>query len=104
MNISTVYCSKMLIIYGDSNTVSTEMWNGKRVWVAGKSVSEDVVQTYMGACIMVVERVSDLKPNMEGIYVINEGGADVSEEAVLRGAFCMNCTMKEGLWRLKQMV
>lgn len=104
VNISTVYCSKMLIIYGDSNTVSTEMWNGKRVWVAGKSVSEDVVQTYMGACIMVVERVSDLKPNMEGIYVINEGGADVSEEAVLRGAFCMNCTMKEGLWRLKQMV
>lgn len=104
MNISTGHISKMLIIYGDSNTVSTETWNGRRVWVAGKSVSEDVVQTYMDVCIMVVDSVEDLKPDMEGIYVINEGGGNVSEEAVLRGAYCMNCTMKEGLWRLKQMV
>lgn len=101
MNISTGYCSKMLIIYGDSNTVSTETWNGKRVWVAGKGVSEDVVQTYMEACIMVVDKMDDLKPDMEGIYVINEGGMDISDEAVLRGAYCLNCTMREGLWRLK---
>lgn len=91
----------MLIIYGDSETVSTETWNGRRVWVAGKGVSEDVIQTYMDSCIMVVDKVSDLKPDMEGIYVINEGGMSVSEEAVLRGAYCLNCNMAEGLWRLR---
>ena len=101
MNISTEYSIIMLIIYGDSNTVSTETWNGKRVWVAGKGVSQDVVQTYMEACIMVVDCVDDLKPVMEGIYVINEGDMDVAAEAVHRGAYCMNCTMREGLWRLK---
>ena len=94
----------MLIVYGDSNTVCTEIWNGKRVWVAGKNVSDDVIQTYMDVCIMVVNSMDDLKENMEGIYVINEGGIDISEEAVLRGAYCMNCSMKEGLWRLKDVV
>ena len=94
----------MLIIYGDNNAVTTEMWNGKRVWIAGKGVSYDVVQTYMDCCIMVVDSVDDLWMDMEGIYVINEGGMNVAEEAVLRGAYCMNCSMKEGLWRLKEVV
>jgi len=94
----------MLIIYGDSTAVTTEMWNGRRVWIAGKGVSFDVVQTYMDCCVMVVDKVSDLKPDMEGFYVINEGGTDVAEEAVLRGAYCLNCSMREGLWRLKDVV
>lgn len=94
----------MLIIYGDNNAVTTEMWNGKRVWIAGKGVSYDVVQTYMDCCIMVVDSIDDLWMEMEGIYVINEGGMNVAEEAVLRGAYCMNCSMKEGLWRLKDVV
>lgn len=94
----------MLIIYGDSTAVTTEMWNGRRVWIAGKGVSFDVVQTYMDCCVMVVDKVSDLNPDMEGFYVINEGGTDVAEEAVLRGAYCLNCSMREGLWRLKDVV
>ena len=94
----------MLIIYGDSDTVKTEIWNGKRVWMAGKGVSYDVVQTYMDCCIMVVDSIEDLWLDMEGIYVINEGGMDVAEEAVLRGAYCMNCSVQEGLWRLKDVV
>lgn len=94
----------MLIIYGDSAAVTTEMWNGRRVWVAGKQVSRDVVRTYMDCCIMVVDKVSDLKTDMEGIYVVNEGGSNVAEEAVLRGAYCLNCPMREGLWRLKNVV
>lgn len=91
----------MLIIYGDSSAVTTEMWDGNRVWVAGKGVSEDVLQTYMDVCIVVVDTVADLLPRMEGMYVINEGGTDVAEEAVLRGAYCLNCSMREGLWRLR---
>lgn len=94
----------MLIIYGDSDTVGTETWNGKRVWIAGKGVSYDVVQTYMDSCIMVVVSIDDLWLDMEGVYVINEGGMGVAEEAVLRGAYCMNCSMQEGLWRLKDVV
>ena len=101
MIINKSHYSIMLIIYGDSDTVTTETWNGVRVWVAGKGVSEDIIRTYMDACIMVVDKVSDLKPDMDGIYVINEAGMGVAEEAVLRGAYCMNCTMKEGLWRLR---
>lgn len=94
----------MLIIYGDSDTVKTDTWNGKRVWVAGKGVSFDVLQTYMDSCIMVVDKIKDLRDNMEGIYVINEGDMHVAEEAVLKGAYCMNCSMAEGLWRLKDVV
>lgn len=84
--------------------MTTEMWNGRRVWIAGKGVSYDVVQTYMDCCIMVVNDVEDLLPEMEGFYVINEGDMGVAEEAVLRGAYCMNCSMREGLWRLKDVV
>ena len=94
----------MLIIYGDNQAVTTDMWNGKRVWIAGKNVSYDVVQTYMDSCIMVVDTVDDLWLDMEGIYVINQGGTDVAEEAVLRGAYCLNCSMAEGLWMLKDVV
>ena len=94
----------MLIIYGDSDTVVADMWNGTRIWIAGKNVNYDVVQTYMDRCIMVVDSVDDLNPDMEGVYVINEGGMDVAEEAVLRGAYCLNCSMSEGLWQLKNVV
>ena len=94
----------MLIIHGESDTVTTDMWNGKRVWIAGKGVSFDVVQTYMDCCIMVVDTVDDLWLDMDGIYVINQGGTDVSEEAVLRGAYCLNRSMAEGLWILKDVV
>ncbi len=94
----------MLIIHGESDAVTTDMWNGKRVWIAGKGVSFDVVQTYMDSCIMVADTVDELWLDMEGIYVINQGGSDVAEEAVLRGAYCLNCSMAEGLWRLKDVV
>lgn len=94
----------MLIIHGESDAVTTDMWNGKRVWIAGKGVPYDVVQTYMDSCIMVVNTVDELWLDMEAIYVINQGGTDVAEEAVLRGAYCLNCSMAEGLWRLKDVV
>ena len=94
----------MLIIYGDSDTVVADMWNGTRSWMAGKNVNYDVVQTYMDCCSMVVDSVDDLNPDMEGVYVINEGGMYVAEEAVLRGAYCLNCSMSEGLWQLKNVV
>lgn len=94
----------MLIIHGESASVTTGMWNGERVWIAGKSVSFDVIQTYMNSCIMVADTVDELWLDMGGIYVINQGGTDVAEEAVLRGAYCLNCSMAEGLWRLKDVV
>tara|TARA_B100001094_G_C18074673_1_gene741988 strand:- start:511 stop:684 length:174 start_codon:yes stop_codon:yes gene_type:complete len=53
---------------------------------------------------MVVGEVEDLIWNMANIYVINEGGTDVAEEAVLRGAYCLNCSMEKGLWKLKNII
>lgn len=94
----------MLILYGDSDRVTTKVWNGKRVWTTGLKTPDEVIRTYMDQCILVASKVSDLKEDMEGIYVINEGGHDVSEEAVLRGAYCLKCSMSEGLWRLKDVV
>lgn len=94
----------MLIIYGDSRVVSTAYYNGCRVWTTGLKTPGNVVQTYMNGCIMVVHTVDDLRWNMKGIYVINEGGTDVAEEAVLRGAYCLNCKMEEGLWRLRDII
>lgn len=94
----------MIIIYGDSSVVSSAYYNGHRVWTTGLKTPRNIVQTYMDKCIMVVSRVEDLIWNMKGVYVINEGGHDVAEEAVLRGAYCLNCPMKEGLWRLREII
>ena len=94
----------MLIIYGDSEEVTTVQWHGKRVWTTGLQTPDEVTRTYMNTCVMVVSRIEDLKWNMTGIYVINEGGYDVCEEAVLRGAYCLNTDMKEGLWILKDIL
>lgn len=93
----------MIIIYGDSSSVSNETWNGKRVWTTGLQTEWEVVRTYMGVCIMVVSDIEHLRQDMAGIYVINEGGADVCEEVVLRGGWCLNCKMREGLWRLRDL-
>lgn len=94
----------MIIIYGDSPVVTTAHYNGVRVWTTGLKTPRNVVQTYMDECIMVVSKVDDLIWNMTGIYVVNEGGTDVAEEAVLRGACCLNCSMEEGLWRLRDVI
>lgn len=94
----------MIIIHGDSTVVTTAYYNGVRVWTTGLKTPRNVVQTYMDECIMVVSKVDDLIWNMMGIYVINEGGTDVAEEAVLRGAYCLNCSMEEGLWRLRDVI
>ena len=94
----------MLIIQGDSRVVSSAYYNGCRVWTTGLKTPRNVVQTYMDGCIMVVSRVDDLIWNMKGMYVINEGGTDVAEEAVLRGAYCLNCSMEEGLWKLRSII
>lgn len=84
--------------------VTTAYYNGVRVWTTGLKTPRNVVQTYMDECIMVVSKVDDLIWNMTGVYVINEGGTDVAEEAVLRGAYCLNCSMEEGLWRLRDVI
>ena len=94
----------MIIIHGDSSVVTTAYYNGVRVWTTGLKTPRNVVQTYMDECIMVVSKVDDLIWNMTGVYVINEGGTDVAEEAVLRGAYCLNCSMEEGLWRLRDVI
>ncbi len=94
----------MIIIYGASPSVTRVKWNNKFVWTTGLHTAWEVIRTYMDVCILVVNEIDDLKPDMEGFYVINEGGCEISEEAVLRGAMCLNCTMKEGLWKLRNII
>ena len=94
----------MIIVYGASESVTRTKWNSKFVWVAGLNTPWEVVQTYMDICILVVDEVDALPADLTGVYVINEGGFKVAEEAVLRGAYVLNCSMKEGLWRLRDII
>tara|TARA_Y100001958_G_C21232685_1_gene558609 strand:- start:1330 stop:1626 length:297 start_codon:yes stop_codon:yes gene_type:complete len=94
----------MIVVHGDAPVVSTMMWHGKKVWTTGLYTEWDVVQTYADVCVMVVKELEHLRWDMTGFYVINEGNRHVAEEAVLRGAYCLNCTMMEGLWQLRDII
>ena len=94
----------MIIIYGDSPVVSLAECYGTQVWTTGLKTPRNILQTYLSGCIMVVAKIDDLLLDMTGVYVINEGGADVCEESVLRGAFCLNTSMNEGLWHLREII
>ena len=94
----------MIIVQGDSPYVTSMWWHGKRVWTTGLYTDWDVIKTYADVCVMIVDRVAHLPNDMQGFYVINEGGRDVAEEAVLRGAYCLNCPRMEGLWKLTPMI
>ena len=95
---------KMLIVYGDSKTVNLAKCNGVSVWTTGLKTPKNVLQTYMTDVILVVNKVDDLFMDLSGIYVINEGGTDVCEEAILRGGYCLNACMAEGLWHLRDVI
>ena len=94
----------MLIVYGDSKTVNLAQCNGVQVWTTGVKTPRNVLQTYQTTCILVVDKIEDLFMDLSEVYVINEGGSDVTEEAILRGGFCLNCCMAEGLWILRTII
>ena len=94
----------MIIVYGASPRVTRVKWNNKFVWTTGLHTAWEVIRTYMDVCILVVNDLDELPECIDGFYVINEGGNDVAEEAVLRGAMCLNCPMREGLWKLRQII
>jgi len=94
----------MIIIYGDSTVVSLAYCGDTQVWTTGLKTPRNVLQTYLTDCILVVDKVEDLFLDLTGVYVINEGGWDVCEEALLRGGYCLNTSMSEGLWHLRDVI
>lgn len=94
----------MILVHGDSTIVSTMMWHGREIWTTGIYTEWDIIKTYADVCVMVVDKIEHLQWDMEGIYVINEGDRHVAEEAVLRGACCLNCSMMEGMWQLRDII
>lgn len=94
----------MIIVQGDSPYVTSIWWHGKRVWTTGLYTEWDVIKTYADVCVMIVSEIKHLKADMPGFYVINEGDRHVAEEAVLRGAYCLNCLRMEGLRQLTPMI
>lgn len=94
----------MLIVYGNSKTVNLAECNGKQIWTTGLKTPRNVLQTYQTTCILVVDNIEDLFLDLTGVYVINEGGSGVCEEAILRGGFCLNCSMSEGIWHLRDVI
>jgi hypothetical protein len=95
---------EMLIVYGDSKTVNLAECNGTQVWTTGVKTPRNVLQTYQTTCILVVNNIDDLFMDLTGVFVINEGGSGVCEEAILRGGYCLNTTMSEGLWHLRDVI
>ena len=94
---------RMIILHGDDDVVKQVKWNGASVWTTGTKTRWQVIRTYMKPTILVAREVSDLRWNMTGIYVINvTKNTLISRETVLRGGFCMNCSLEEGLWRLRK--
>lgn len=94
----------MIIVQGDSPYVTSIRWNGKRVWTTGLYTGWDVIKTYADVCVLVVSKMEHLMNDIKGFYVINEGDRHVAEEAVLRGAYCLNCPRLEGLRQLTPMI
>lgn len=94
----------MLIVYGDSKTVNLAQCNGVQVWTTGLKTPRNVLQTYQTTCILVVDKIEDLFMDLTDVYVINEGNCDVCEEAILRGAYCLNTKMEDGLWHLRDVI
>ena len=94
----------MLSVYGDSKTVHLTKSNGVQVWTTGLKTPRNVLHTYQTTCILVVNNIDDLFMDLTGVYVINEGGWDITEEAILRGGTCLNCGMAEGLWHLRDVI
>ena len=94
----------MIIIYGDSKTVNLTQCNGTQVWSTGLKTPRNVLQTYLTDCILVVDKIEDLFMDLTGVYIINEGNCDVCEEAILRGGYCLNCRMNDGLWHLRDVI
>lgn len=94
----------MLIVYGDSKTVNLAKCCGTQVWTTGLHTPRNVLQTYQTTCILVVDKIEDLFMDLTGVYVVNEGNCDVTEEAILRGGTCLSCSMAEGLWHLRDII
>lgn len=95
----------MILVQGNSSIVTRCLWNGVQIWTTGLNTPDEIVDTYASdLCIVVVSKIEHLRNDMKGMYVINEGSYDVCEEAVLRGALCLNCNMKEGLWKLRHLL
>ena len=94
----------MLIVYGDSKTVNLAKCCGTQVWTTGIHTPRNVLQTYMTTVILVVDKIEDLFMDLTGVYVVNEGNCDVTEEAILRGGTCLSCSMAEGLWHLRDVI
>lgn len=94
----------MIIIYGNSPVVSLVKCDGQQVWTTGVKTPRNVLQTYLTDCILVVDKIEDLFMDLTGVYVINEGNCDVTEETILRGGSCLSCSMAEGLWHLRDVI
>ena len=93
----------MLILHGDRSIVSVVRFGNKDVWISGISTPHHILQTYMD---VVIVHVHDELPawDIRGMYVINSGSVLLNETIVERGAYCINDSFEQGLYRLRHIV
>ena len=95
----------MLILHGSSPTVSIIRVNHKDVWTSGIKTPFRILHTYMDTVILHVYAEKELPTwDLRGVYVINSGSPMLNETIVNRGAYCLQCSFHQGLFRLRDLL
>lgn len=95
----------MLLLHGDSQTVSTVRLGDRDVWTSGIHTPFRILHTYMDTVILHVHGEEDLPDwDLTGVYVINSGSPFLNETIVTRGAYCVHGSFEQGLIRLRDLV
>ena len=95
----------MLLLHGDSQTVSIVRLGNREVWTSGIRTPFRILHTYMDTVILHVYSEEDLPDwDLTGVYVINSGSPFLHETIVARGAYCVHGTFEQGLIRLRHLV
>lgn len=95
----------MLLLHGDSQTVSIVRLGNRDVWTSGIRTPFRILHTYMDTVILHIYSEEDLPDwDLTGVYVINSGSPFLHETIVARGAYCVHGTFEQGLIRLRHLV
>lgn len=94
----------MLILHGDETSVSSTRYGQQEVWTSGLNAKYNVLKPYMLRTIVHIRNLDELNKitwNLKGVYVINSGSWTIAEHVAQRGAFCIQDSFEQGLYRLR---
>lgn len=94
----------MLVLHGDSKSVSCTRYGDREVWTSGIRTPYNVLKPYMGTTILHLRDENDLAEirwNLRGVYVICSGSQSLAADVVRLGGYCIRDSFSQGLYRLR---